>query len=224
MAGFQNLFITGTDTNVGKTVLSALLTAALDAIYWKPVQSGACEGTDRRSVMKWAEIPEERTIPECYCFDPPVSPHLAAREADIHIELHRIELPGRPLQRRVIAEGAGGVLVPLNESETMLHLIGRLGFPVVVASRSTLGTINHTLLTLQALRGAGAQTLGVVMLGPENIENRRAVEHYGAVPVLGHIPVLEAINRRALIGTFESRFEKSAFAMPGPANQSLLFS
>ncbi len=207
----RNLFITGTDTSVGKTVLSALLTAALEGVYWKPVQTGAREGTDRRAVMQLAGLPEERTIPECYCFDPPVSPHLAAREAGTCIDLGRISLSNHPAAHRIVAEGAGGVLTPLNERETMLHLIRHLAFPAVIASRTSLGTINHTLLTLEALRGAGAEILGVVLVGPENIENRRAIEWYGKVPVIGHIPVLETINRNALMAVFDSHFDKDYF-------------
>jgi dethiobiotin synthetase len=206
-----NLFITGTDTNVGKTMLSALLTVALDAIYWKPIQTGAREGTDRRSVIQWAEIPEERTLPECYCFDPPVSPHLAAQEVGIRVDLNRISMPDGEFTRPVIAEGAGGVLVPINEKETILDLIRHLAFPVIVASRTALGTINHTLLTLAALRSAGAEIRGVVMLGPENIENRRAIEHYGQTPVIGHVPVLQTFNRAALLKVFESYFNKDCF-------------
>ncbi|MGH9342595.1 MAG: dethiobiotin synthase [Terriglobia bacterium] len=204
------IFITGTDTNVGKTVLSALLTAALNAVYWKPIQSGAREGTDRQAVMRWSEIPENRTRPESYCFDPPVSPHLAAREAGVEINLNEILLPqcdGAPL----IVEGAGGVLTPLNERQTIVDLIRHLGLPVVIASRTTLGTINHTLLTLAALREAGAAVRGVVMLGPENGENRHAIEHYGATPVIGHVPRLAAINRAVLRNTFEAEFDKGSF-------------
>lgn len=204
------LFITGTDTNVGKTVLSALFTAALEAIYWKPVQSGAREGTDRQAVMRWSEIPESRTRPECYCFDPPVSPHLAAREAGVEINLSEIRLPeckNAPL----IVEGAGGVLTPLNEKETIIDLIRRLGLPVAVASRTALGTINHTLLTLAALRQAGAEVRGVVMLGPENAENRRAIERYGDTPVMGHVPWLAEINRAALLEVFGTEFDKRCF-------------
>lgn len=206
----SGFFITGTDTNVGKTVLSAVLTAALDAIYWKPVQSGSVEGTDRQAVMRWAEIPESRTRPECYCLELPVSPHLAAREAGVEIKLSEIRLPasdGAPL----IVEGAGGVMVPLNERDLMVDLIGHLGLPVVIASRTALGTINHTLLTLAALRAAGAKIRGVAMLGPENKENRLAIEHYGNVPVIGHVPWLAEINRAALLGVFESSFDKSSF-------------
>ncbi len=207
----NHLFITGTDTNAGKTVLSALLSAALDAIYWKPVQTGIIEGTDREAVRRWAEIPKEKTLEECYRFDPPVSPHLAAREAGVQIELGRIQLPESARGMRVIAEGAGGILAPLNETETMLDLALHLQFPVIVAARTTLGTINHTLLTLRALRAAGNEPLGVVMLGPDNTENLRAVEQFGKVPVIGRVPWLQALNRKTLIEVFESSFEKSYF-------------
>lgn len=210
----RGLFVTGTDTNVGKTVLSALLTAALDAVYWKPIQSGAVEGTDRKSVMRWAEIPEDRAPAEQYCFDPPVSPHLAAREAGMEIHLADILLPstnGSPL----IVEGAGGVLVPINANETMLDLIRHLGLPVVIASRTALGTINHTLLTVSALRAAGVHIFGVAMLGPPNRENRLAIERYGGVPVIGQAPWLEVINRAALLNVFETGFEKSKFESMG---------
>lgn len=206
-----DFFITGTDTNVGKTVLSALLVAALDGMYWKPVQSGACEGTDRRAVMQWAKIPEEKTFPECYCFDPAVSPHLAARMAGVPIELEGICVPGRARDRRIVAEGAGGVLTPLNNAQTILDLIRKLGFPVIVAARSSLGTINHTCLTLRAIREAGASLQGVVMIGDENMENRQAIEGYGKAPVIGHIPWLQTICRDMLLKVFDSAFAKSYF-------------
>src|SRR3974377_695173 len=106
MMGF---FITGTDTNVGKTCLSALLVAALDGTYWKPIQTGASEGTDREAVRKWAEVPEERLLPEAYCFDDPVSPHLAARTAGARIDVDSIQTPVAPPGSPLIVEGAGGV-------------------------------------------------------------------------------------------------------------------
>ncbi|MGH9450921.1 MAG: dethiobiotin synthase [Terriglobia bacterium] len=207
----SSLFITGTDTNVGKTVLSALLIAALDAIYWKPVQSGACEGTDRQTVMRLAGVSEGKTRAECYCFDPPVSPHLAAREAGVKIEFSVIQRPQDTDQARLIVEGAGGILTPLNESQTMLDLICHLGLPVVVAARTSLGTINHTLLTLAALRQAGAVSDGVVMLGDENAGNRRAIEHYGNTPVIGHVPWLRSLDRESLLDVFASRFQQTYF-------------
>ena len=208
----EDLFVTGTDTNVGKTVLSALLVAALNGTYWKPIQTGAAEGTDRQQIMRWAELPEARTVPECYCFDPPVSPHLAAEAYGVTIELGRIRRPPLPPGVPLIIEGAGGVLVPINDSELMLDLIGKLDAPVVVASRTALGTINHTLLTVRALHGARVCVKGVVMIGRENQDNERAIERYGAVPVVGRIPVLDNICRSALLQVFESRFDRKIFA------------
>ena len=204
-------FVTGTDTNVGKTVLCALLVAALDGVYWKPVQTGAVESTDRESVRQWAQIPEERLPPERYRFDPPVSPHLASREAGVRIGLTEFELPAGPADRKWIVEGAGGVMVPLNERDVMRDLMRRIGLPMIVASRTALGTINHTLLTISALREARLRISGVVLIGEENIENRRAIEHYGNVPVVGHIPLLERIDRAALLDVYEKHFDHRAF-------------
>jgi dethiobiotin synthetase len=208
MKGF---FVTGTDTGVGKTVLSALLVAALDGIYWKPVQTGAIEGTDRNAVRLWAGCSEERLLQERYKFDPPVSPHLAARQAGVRIALEAFDLPEVVAGHPLIVEGAGGVMVPINENDLMLELMLRLGLPVVVAARTTLGTINHTLLTLAALRGARVSVQGVVMIGEENVENRGAIEHYGKVRVVGHIPVLQEISREALLDVFANNFDRQAF-------------
>ncbi len=208
MNGF---FVTGTDTNVGKTVLSALLVAALDAVYWKPVQTGMTEGTDRESVRSWTEVPEEQLPPERHCFDPPVSPHLAARLAGVRIDLDSIVFPEAPAGRKWIVEGAGGVMVPINQSELMRDLMRHLGLPVVVASRTALGTINHTLLTVAALRDAHLNIQGVVLIGEENPENRRAIEHYGNIRVIGHIPMLKQIHRAALLDVFDKSFDRQAF-------------
>ena len=204
-------FVTGTDTNVGKTVLSALLVVALDAVYWKPVQTGASEGTDRESVRAWSEAAEDRLPLERYRFDPPISPHLASREGGIRIALDAFELPEAPAGRKWIVEGAGGVMVPLNERDMMRDLMQRIGFPIIVAARSTLGTINHTLLTLAALRDARLPICGVALIGHQNIDNRRAIEKYGNVRVIGHIPILEKINRAALLDVYEKHFDHRAF-------------
>jgi dethiobiotin synthetase len=206
-----DLFVTGTDTNVGKTVLSALLVAALDATYWKPIQTGSSEGTDRQAVTRWAELAEQRTAEECYCFEPPVSPHLAAAASGVTIRLDRICRPRLAAGGPLVVEGAGGVLVPINESQTMLDLMRHLAMPVVVASRSALGTINHTLLTVGALRGAGVEIRGVVMIGKENGDNERAVERYGEVPIVGRIPFLETIERGALLRAFHNHFDRGYF-------------
>jgi dethiobiotin synthetase len=205
-------FVTGTDTNVGKTVLSALLVAALNAVYWKPVQTGAIEGTDREAVRQWTGAQEERLPAERFRFDPPVSPHLAAREAGIAITLDAFEFPAAPANRRWIVEGAGGVMVPVNDRELMRDLILRIGLPAIVAARTSLGTINHTLLTLSALREARIPIHGVALIGDENIENRRAIEHYGKIRVVGHIPMLKQIHRAALLEVYEKHFDHEVLA------------
>lgn len=206
----ESLFVTGTDTNVGKTVLSALLVSALDAVYWKPIQTGAAEDRDRETVIKLAAIPEAQTLQECYCFDPPVSPHLAAEASGVHIDITCIQ-PPNGLSRPLIAEGAGGILVPINDSELMLDLSRRLGFPVIIAARSALGTINHTLLTVRALRCAKVPIKGVVMIGPRNRDNERSVERFGDVSIVGWIPWLNKIDRRALLQVFRDNFDPQYF-------------
>jgi dethiobiotin synthetase len=207
----EGFFVTGTDTNVGKTVLSALLVAALDAVYWKPIQTGVEEGTDRETVMRLAGIPVSRTRPECYKFDPPVSPHLAARWAGVSIGLERIQRPDLPPGTPLVAEGAGGAMVPINDTQFMTDLMRHLGLPVVVASRSTLGTINHTLLTLAQLDRDGIDTCGVVLIGPENNDNREAIERYGHHPVIGTLPWLDSVNRETLLEVFRQKFDSQAF-------------
>ncbi|MGH9679287.1 MAG: dethiobiotin synthase [Candidatus Acidiferrales bacterium] len=208
MSGF---FVTGTDTNVGKTVLSALLVAALDGAYWKPVQTGSIEGTDRESVRRWTGLPEDRFFPEQYCFDPPVSPHLAARLAGARISLETLHIPETLSGLPLIVEGAGGVFAQVNDRELMTDLMRHVGLPVVVATRTTLGTINHTLMTLAALRAARLTVRGVVMIGDEHLENRAAIEHYGNVHVLGRIPVLRTLDRAAFLDAFGKHFDREAF-------------
>ncbi len=206
-----DLFVTGTDTGVGKTLVSALLCAALDGVYWKPIQTGATDDSDRRTVMQLAELPAGRTLPECYVFDPPVSPHLAAELAGAHIDLATIRRPEGKLPGPLIAEGAGGVMVPVNGSEFMLDLMRRLALPVVVVARSALGTINHTVLTLRALQEAGLAVRGVVVVGVPNGDNERAIEKYGPTMILGRVPLLEVINREALLEVFHREFDRSKF-------------
>jgi dethiobiotin synthetase len=207
----NRFFITGTDTGIGKTVVSALLCAALDAFYWKPIQTGTREGTDRNTVIELADIPASRTIPETYRFAPPVSPHLAARLAGLRIDLRKILMPRIAASDSLIVEGAGGALVPINRDQLMTDLMKHLELPVLLVARTSLGTINHTLLSLAALRAARLSVSGVVMVGKPNVENRKAIEHYGEIDVVGVVPILATINRRALVGVFYKHFDRKVF-------------
>lgn len=207
----SRFFVTGTDTGVGKTVVSALLCAALDAYYWKPIQTGTREGTDSHTVARIAGIPRAKILPEAYKFAPPVSPHLAARKAGVHIALNDIRMPEVGVRENLIVEGAGGALVPINETELMTDLMKHLELPVLIVSRTTLGTINHTLLSLAALRAAGLNVRGVILAGKPNIENRKAIEHYGQIAVVGAVPPLKKLDRRSLLGAFHKNFDPRVF-------------
>ncbi len=208
----SRFFITGTDTGVGKTVVSALLCAALGAIYWKPIQTGTREGTDRATVTRIARLPKSRTVPEAYRFAPPVSPHLAARLAGVRINLRKIKMPQIAPAENLVVEGAGGALVPINSTQLMTDLMAQLNLPVLVVARTSLGTINHTLLSIAALRAARIDVRGVVMVGKANRENRAAIERYGDIEVAGAVPLLAKINRAALLRVFREHFNREAFA------------
>jgi dethiobiotin synthase len=186
----RGLFVTGTDTGVGKTVLSAALMLRYpEASYWKPIQTGPDDDT-----AEVRRLSGGRVIDEGVRLLDPVSPHLAARLAGM-----TIELPSRDSDGAIcIVEGAGGVLVPVNDSQTMVDLMVRLGLPVIVAARSTLGTINHTLLTLEALRARALRVAGVVMIGDLNADSRGAIEHYGNVAVIAEMPRFDPLTRENL--------------------------
>lgn len=207
----RGFFITGTDTDIGKTVLSALLCAALPGRYWKPIQTGSHEGTDRERVKSWAGLDDNQILPEAYVFGDPVSPHLAALRSGKKIVLEQIELPRGDCGTALIVEGAGGAMVPINSHQFMTDLMRHLSLPAILAARSRLGTINHTLLSIECLRRAGIQIAGVVLIGPENRDNREAIEHYGKIQVVGQIPILEIINRETLREAYARHFTREAF-------------
>ncbi len=194
MPGF---FVTGTDTDVGKTLVSAWLLSHLDAAYWKPVQAGTEPATDSATVERMAApLPPGRILPEAYVLPEPIAPHEAARRAGITLEMEKLQLPA--CNGLVVVEGAGGLMVPITDKAYMIDLAAELDLPVVLAARSTLGTINHTLLSIEAIRRRGLPLAGVVISGPETPHNRAAIERYGQVGVIAEIPWLETIDRDAL--------------------------
>lgn len=200
MNGF---FVTGTDTEVGKTVVCAWLMCHFDTVYWKPVQSGTAQGTDTQTVRDLTGLPETRFLPSRHVLSQPLSPHEAARRDGVHIALDDFALPapvsaGGSSARPVIVEGAGGLLVPLNERDTIIDLIARLGLPVLLVCRSTLGTLNHTLLSLEALKARALPVAGLVMTGPDVPHNRETLERLAHAPVLGTLPPLDPLNARTL--------------------------
>lgn len=199
-------FVTGTDTDVGKSVVCAMLMAGLDAVYWKPVQSGLADGTDTDWIRQITGLPGSRFFPETWRLTRPMSPHAAAAHDGVRIDLSDFRLPGAGEASHMIVEGAGGVMVPLNERDLMLDLIRHLALPVLLVARSTLGTINHTLLSLARLRQAGVDVFAVVLNGPKNESNRKAIEHYGQVSVWAEIEHIPGIGPHRLSETFQRCF------------------
>jgi dethiobiotin synthetase len=193
----QGFFVTGTDTDVGKTLVSAWLMTHLDADYWKPVQAGTEPVTDSVTVRRLAEISADRILPEAYVLPEAMAPHEAARRAGISIDMAKLEPPAT--NRLVVVEGAGGMLVPLTDTDYVIDLAGQLGLPIVLVARSTLGTINHTLLSIEALRRRGLPLAGVVMNGPETPHNRVAIERYADVNIIAEIPWLPSVTRATLL-------------------------
>lgn len=189
----KQYFITGTDTDVGKSVVAALLTLVFKACYWKPVQSGS---SDTLQVRQWTELPEDRFFPSTYAFKAALSPDQAAKLENTTIDIANCHLP--ETKQSLIVEGAGGVFAPLNTRERMIDLIKQLNIPVIIVARGTLGTINHTLLTIEALRQRQIPVRGVVFNGELNPDNQLAIEHWSGVKTLFHLPRLKEINRKTL--------------------------
>lgn len=201
---FHGIFVAGTDTGVGKTVVSAALMlryrpSSPALRYWKPVQTGIEQDDDTAEVARLTGVGESGVLVDGIRLRRPVSPHLAARLSGTRIAVTDLVhvLRAQPPASWIV-EGAGGVLVPLNESELVVDLMSALGLPVVVAASAGLGTINHTLLTLEALRARGLRPAGVVLVGPVNPENRAAIERYGHIAVLGELPHIEPLTETTL--------------------------
>lgn len=192
------IVITGTDTGVGKTVFAAGLTAALGAYYWKPVQAGFEGATDSEIV---AELSQRPTLPEAYRLQRPASPHLAAEDMGIEIDLASLALP--QVDGPLIVEGAGGVMVPLNRKVFFLDLIARWDAPVILVARTQLGTINHTALSLMALRGAGCRVLGVAFVGAAEPEVEQTIAGICAVRHLGRLDPLADLTHETLARAFQ---------------------
>ncbi|WP_170444993.1 dethiobiotin synthase [Ruegeria arenilitoris] len=192
------VIVTGTDTGVGKTVFSAGLTAALGAQYWKPVQSGLEEETDSQLVARLSGQP---VLPEAYLLNLPASPHLSAEAEGVEIDLDRLTLP--QTDGPLVVEGAGGVMVPLTRQAYYLDLFARWQAPVILVARTALGTINHTTLSLMALRGAGCPVVGVAFIGDAESDVEQTIIQMSDVPHLGRLGRIEDLNRDTLRHAFK---------------------
>lgn len=214
----MQIFITGTGTSIGKTMISSWLIYQLNIIkdknyfYWKPIQSGVDTDDDTKFVSQFTN----NIYQPLYSFSQPLAPHLAAKLNHTEIIMEQL-LHQKPDNPNLIIEGAGGILVPINESEMIVDLIIKLRIPVIIVSDSELGTINHTCLTLEALRIRNIKIFGVIMNGKKNYENKLAIEKFGKTKVLQEIELFEDWN-----GDFQ--LLKRAFnAQPISSDLSKLF-
>jgi dethiobiotin synthetase len=208
------LIVSGTDTGIGKTVFAAGLAGALDGVYWKPIQAGLEEETDRATVLRLSGLPPERILPEAYRLRTPASPHLAAERDGIIIDPEALVLPAA--DRPLVVEGAGGLRVPLTRQVTYIDVMVRWQAPVVLCARTTLGTINHSLLSIDALRARNVPIAGIAFIGDENRESERIIADMGQVRRLGRLPHLEPLTGPSLRAAFAEHFRIEDF-LRGPS-------
>ena len=202
----ERIFITGTDTGIGKTLISAVLLAGLKGKYWKPVQSGIEDITDTQWIMEKSGLGESHFLEETYRLQQPLSPHAAAEADGVHIDLDKFQIPDTDKGETLIIEGAGGIMVPLNDKILMTDLIRKCDAPVILVTDSQLGTINHTLLSTTYLKGMGISIFGIIMNGQKNSINRDAIEHFGKVEVIAEIEYLKTVNPETLKKCFINNF------------------
>lgn len=192
----KHLFITGIGTDVGKTVISAILTEYLQADYWKPIQSGDLHNSDSMKVKALISNSMSFFHPERYRLNNPLSPHASAEIDGVRISLDDFELP--QTDNHLIVEGAGGLFVPINERDTVIDLIERLNIPVVLVSRNYLGSINHTMLSIEALRARNIEIQGIIFNGMSTPATERFIEENANIPILFRVEDLGELNQKII--------------------------
>lgn len=206
--------ITGTDTGIGKTVVSAMLTLALEASYWKPIQSGIKGGVDTKTVQKMTGLPAERFLPEGYVLTEALSPHRSAELDDTTIDIDTLTIP--QTDEPLIIEGAGGLMVPITRKNLLINIFRKWNetehIPVILVARTDLGTINHTLLSCEALWSRNIPIHGIIFVGDDNPDNMRTIADLSGVKILGHLPMLDSLDAKTLTNAFENNFKLEDFS------------
>lgn len=203
------LVVTGTDTSVGKTVFAAGLTHLLDGIYWKPVQAGLDGETDTDTVRRLSGLDQSRFLTETWRLRLAASPHWAAERENIHIDPGSLAIPS--LHRPLVIEGAGGLMVPLTRDTLYIDVFARWKVPVVLCARTALGTLNHTLLSLEALKCRGIPVLGIALIGDPHADNERTLASMSGARVLGRLPLLDPLTPATLRAAFAGAFPRKLF-------------
>jgi dethiobiotin synthetase len=206
------IVVSGTDTEIGKTVFAAGLADQLGACYWKPIQSGLDGETDSQIAARLGGLSVNRILPERYRLKTPVSPHQSAAIDGISIDMAELDVPDTG-GRSLVIEGAGGLMVPLNQSTLYIDVFARWHVPVVLCARTALGTINHSLLSIEALRRRDIELLGVVFIGESNPESERAICEIGRAKRLGRLPRLSPLTQGTLREAFAISFKPGDFGL-----------
>jgi dethiobiotin synthetase len=206
----QTFIITGTETGIGKTVFAAALAGALGARYWKPVQAGLDDGSDSERTDALSGLPSGHILPEAYRLITPCSPHLAAEIDGVTIDLDCLALPA--VDGPLVVEGAGGALVPVTREILYADIFARWGKPVVLVARTALGTINHSLLSIEALRSRGVPIHGIAFVGDPVEDSEATIAEIGKVKRLGRLPMLPELTPDALAKAFADAFDLADFA------------
>ncbi|MGX8010141.1 dethiobiotin synthase [Mesorhizobium sp. ORM8.1] len=201
----KRIVVTGTDTGIGKTVFSAGLAGLLDGFYWKPVQSGLDEETDSEVVARLSGLPAGRVLPEVYRLSMPLSPHRSAEMDGVAIEAAKLSLPDLP--GPLVIEGAGGLMVPLNRQTRFIDIFQEWQLPVILCARTALGTINHTLLSIEALRARSIPLIGIAFIGEEVADTQRTIVEFGGVPQIGRLPHLDPLTGETLRDAMVAGFD-----------------
>ena len=184
--------ICGTDTNIGKTIISAFFVRGLNSYYWKPIQSGLEDETDTQTVSRLSNINKKKIIKEAYVFKEPVSPHWASEIDNIKIKRELLTLP--IVDKPLIVETAGGLMVPLTRDFLQIDQIKDWDIPVILVCKSSLGTINHTLLSIEALKKRDIKILGIVINGNKHLDNPRTLNQFSGIPIITEFPLVENLN------------------------------
>lgn len=200
----QGVIVTGTDTGIGKTVFAAALAGALRSNYWKPIQCGLDGGGDSERVRALSGLPPDRILPEAYRLRLAASPHRAAEAEGLEISISKLGLPES--EGPLVIEGAGGLMVPVNRQTLMIDVFASWRLPVVLVARTALGTINHSLLSIEALNGRNIPILGIVFVGEEIADTERTIAEMGNVRRLGRLPLLEPLTPAKLAEAFGAHF------------------
>ena len=193
----ESYFITGIGTGIGKTISSAVLTEKLQADYWKPIQAGDLEQSDSLMVQRLLSNTISKIHPEQYRLNHPLSPHLSAKLDGVTIDLNSFNLP--ETNNKLVVEGAGGLMVPLNDQYLIVDLIKKLNLPVIIISQHYLGSINHTLLTINTLKQYQISIKGIIFNGETNEESEKYILNYTQIDNLGSIRALTMLNKEAII-------------------------